>query len=542
MENKTDDFENRIALGMKSHLGWKELTFRGLGILSRRLANHLIKIGINKGDKVAILSESMPEWGATLFASVLAGATVVPLDIKLTIYELQSILADCQPKLLLVSNAFLETAVELKKEIPSIEDIIVLDGSSAMTEYASMYNIENNTEGKWRHRAPNKTALIIYTSGTTGSPKGVEISFKNVLAQIDSISKCFDFGENDQLLSILPMNHLFELTVGFLSFLNWGTSIYYSKSLKPKDLFSIIRDKKVTFMIVVPAFLKLLKTGIETEVNQLSPVRKAMFKFFYSIADYLPLWTRKLLFKKIHDKFGGKFKGCIAGGAPLDLDVGIFFKRIGMLVYQGYGLSEASPVVATERASVSKFRSVGRALPNVKVKTDPETGELLVKGDNVMKGYYNQPELTKEVFTEDGWLKTGDIAKIDKEGFVFITGRIKSMIVLSGGKKVFPEEVESVLEKSPMFEEVCVFGGRRTGGQKNSTEDVCVAILPKQEIAESAQNEQELENIIKAEVKKLSQRLAAYKRPVNIITADAPMPRTATRKIKRNEVKKLLLG
>lgn len=542
LEKRTDILENKIALGMKSNLGWKELTFRGLGTLSRRLASFLIKSGINKGDKIAILSESMPEWGAALFASILSGAITIPLDVKLTIFELTSILNDCKPKLIMVSNAYLETALKLKDEIDSIEQIVILDDNATSTNYPSLYNIPDEQDGKWRHRATSKTAFIIYTSGTTGTPKGVEISFKNVMAQVNSVGQCFDFGIKDKFLSILPMNHLFELTVGFLSFLGKGTSIYYSQSLKPKDLFNIIQEKQITFMIVVPAFLKLLKTSIEAELNQLKGLKKLIFNINYKLASLIPCYAfRKMLFLPIHKKFGGKFKGCISGGAPLDINVAKFFETIGMRVYEGYGLSEASPVVAVNRGNKCKLGSIGLPIPDVQVKVDPKTGELLVKGDNVMSGYYNRPDLTAEVIDGDGWLHTGDIAKIDKDGFVFIVGRIKSMIVLSGGKKVFPEDLEAVYEKSPKFAEVCVFGAKRSGGAKDGTEDIFVAVVPSQALIDNCSDEKQIEEEVRKEIKNLSIKLSSYKRPSNILIAKEPFPRTATRKVKRNEVKKDLL-
>ncbi len=543
LENRTEMLENKIALGMKSSLGWSELTFKGLGVLSRRLGNYLINSGVDKGDKLAILSESMPEWGAALFGSVVSGAITVPLDIKLTLYELTSVLNDCKPKVLIVSNAFLETGLKLKETIDSIQQIIILDDSGSNTVFPSLYNIPDETNRKWRHRATSKTAFIIYTSGTTGKPKGVEISFKNAMAQIDAVGQCFDLGEKDKFLSILPMNHLFELTVGFLSFLNKGTSIYYSQSLKPKDVFNVMQDKQITFMIVVPAFLKLLKTSLEVEINQLPAIRKLMFKFNYKLAKFIPFFSvRKMLFCFVHKKFGGKFKGCISGGAPLDITVAKFFERLGIRVYEGYGLSEASPVVAVNVKGATKLGSVGKPLPNVEAKIDAKTGELLVKGPSVMKGYYQLPELTAEAIEEDGWLHTGDIARIDQDGFIFITGRIKSMIVLSGGKKVFPEDIEAVLEPSPKFAEVCVFGAKRSGGQKDGTEDIFVAIVPSQIVLDNVKSDAELETVVRAEVKILSDKLSRYKRPTNIIITKEALPRTATRKVKRNDVRKTLVG
>ena len=540
LEERTAKLEDKNALGINTYLGWREITFRGLSILSRRLASYLIDVkGIEKGDKIAILSESKPEWGVTLFGAILSGATLVPLDIKLTEYELNSILSDSLPRILLTSSLYLEKAKLLKQQIPSIEEIIVLDEGSTDAECPCMYNMPDVPDKKWRHRSPSKTAFIIYTSGTTGKPKGVEITYKNAMAQVESINNCFRLGVNDRLLSILPMNHLFELSVGFLSFLSMGTAIYYSKSLKPKDLFRILSEKEITFMVVVPAFLKLLKADIESDIKQLGFFRKLFFKLKFAIAKSVPsMRLRKMMFPSIHRKFGGKFKGCISGGAPLDLEVGNFIETLGINILEGYGLSEASPVVSLNTKEAKKFGSVGRAIPGVEVKTDPETSELMVKGDNIMKGYYHQPELTAEVIEPDGWLHTGDIAKIDEEGFIFITGRIKNMIVLNGGKKVFPEEVEAVLQQSPMFQEVCVVGTKRSGGQKDGTEDVTAVIVPIKELAESTPDDKELLTKVRAEAKALSQRLSLFKRPTNIIISRDLLPRTATSKVKRKDVKK----
>lgn len=546
LEDKTVDYENRIALGIKTALGWKEFTYKGVGLLSRKLATYLMNdLQLKKGEKLAILSESKPEYGACVFASVMAGLVTVPLDIKLTKYELKSILTDCLPSVILVSQDYIERALELQKKVSSIKHVIVMDEPSYNLNLPSLYTIPNNYEGKWRHRSSKSTAFIIYTSGTTGAPKGVEISFRNMLAQLNDIEliipKFFNPEKGVSVLSILPMNHLFELTVGFSAFLYWGLSVYYTQSLKPKDILSIMKEKEVNFMIVVPAFLKLLKTGIESEINNGPKSLRILFKIMYKIAKRIPSYTiRKLMFKKIHDKFGGKFNGCIAGGAPLDLAVGEFFETIGIKVFQGYGLSETSPVVSVNYDKRNIMASVGRPLQSFETKIDPQTSEIMLKGPSVMKGYYNQPELTSEVIESDGWLHTGDMGRIDKDGHIFITGRIKNMIVLSGGKKVFPEEVESVLEKSKYFSEVCVMGSSRASGSKEGTEDIVAVVVPKEDLIKRIPQEQELNRIVRDEVKYLSNQLATYKRPINIIVVKEPLPKTTTRKVKRNEVKELV--
>lgn len=544
LEDKTNAFNDNVALGMKTAMGWKEFTYKGIGLMSRKLAWHLInELQVKKGDRLTILSESKPEYGACVFASILAGMTTTPLDVKLTKYELKSILTDCEPTVMLVSQTHVQTALDLQKEIPSLKHILVMDEPSYNLGLTSIYELPNNYDSKWRHRSTKSTAFIIYTSGTTGAPKGVEITFGNMIAQLEDLGDALEVilpDEHCTILSILPMNHLFEMTVGFSTFLNFGFSVYYTQSLKPKDILSIMREKQVNFMIVVPAFLKLLKTGIETELSNSPKITQTAFKVMYTIAKFIPFyWVKKLMFKKIHDKFGGHFVGCISGGAPLDINVGKFFETIGIKVYQGYGLSEASPVVSVNTDKRNDIASVGRPLKTFTAKTDEETGELILKGPAVMKGYHNQPAMTAQVIDEDGWLHTGDIAKIDKDGHIYITGRIKNMIVLSGGKKVFPEEVEAVLEKSSYFAEVCVLGISRTFGAKDGTEEIAAVIVPKEELI-AKYDEETLDKLIRSEVKSLSTRLTPYKRPVNIAISKTPLPRTTTRKVKRKEVKELV--
>ncbi|MBP7212385.1 AMP-binding protein [bacterium] len=546
LEDKTKVYGDRVALGIKTALGWKEFSYKGVGLISRKLANYLMNdLDLKKGERLAILSESKPEYGACVFASVMAGLITVPLDVKLTKYELKSILSDCLPSVVLASQNYLEKALALQKEVSSIKHVILIDEPSYNVSMPCLYTLPTSSEGKWRPRSSKSTAFIIYTSGTTGSPKGVEISFRNMLAQLEDIEgilpQFFDPTDGISVLSILPMNHLFELTVGFSAFLYWGLSVYYTHSLKPKDILSIMREKGVNFMMVVPAFLKLLKAGIESEIKASPKHVQIGFAFMYKIAKLIPFYSvRKLLFKKIHDQFGGKFGGCIAGGAPLDLEVADFFETIGIKVYQGYGLSEASPVVSVNYDKRNDLASVGKPFPSLNARIDEESGELLLKGPSVMKGYYHNPELTAETIDADGWLHTGDIAKLDKTNHIYITGRIKNMIVLSGGKKVFPEEVEKVLEKSDKFREVCVLGISRSGGAKDGTEDIAAVVVPTEELIRNVKDDEELNKIARDEVKLLSKQLAPYKRPINITVVKDPLPKTTTIKIKRKEVKKLI--
>ncbi len=537
---------NKVALAMKSKWGWRECTYKGLSLMAQKLGAYLINdLQIEKGERLAILSESKPEYAPCVFGSALAGLVTVPLDNKLTIYELESILSNCEPTVMLCSGANLEKAKEIQKRVPSIKHIILMDAALLDNkDIPSLYSIPENYKAKWRRRPLSATAFIIYTSGTTGAPKGVQTTYKNILTQMYDLRPVFAniMPKDDvRLLSILPMNHLFEMTVGFFAMLIHGYTIYYTKSLKPKDILEIMAEKRIKFLVTVPAFLKLLKTSAESDIRKKSAIYQFFFNIRYHIARFMPRVCRRAFFKSVHKMFGAELYGCISGGAPLDEAVGSFFDRIGVRVYQGYGLSETSPVVSVcKRGKNYDLTSVGPILNSFEAKID-DNGELLLKGPSVMKGYYKQEELTKTVIDEDGFFHTGDKAEIRK-GNLYITGRLKNMIVLSGGKKVFPEEVENVLGDSPNFAEVCVVGMKRHGGEKDGCEEIVTVIVPNEDFRAKYPTQEELEKAVRAEVKELSNRLASYKRPVKIMIRSELLPKTTTNKLKRNAIKEELIA
>lgn len=544
-ENVANKNFNKVALAMKSKWGWRECTYKGLSIMAQKLGAYLINdLKVEKGERLAILSESKPEYAPCVFGSALAGLITVPLDNKLTIYELESILSNCEPTILLCSGENLKKAKELQKRISSIKHIILMDAALLDDkDIPSLYSIPENYQAKWRRRPLSATAFIIYTSGTTGAPKGVQTTYKNILTQMYDIRPVFNniMPKDDvRLLSILPMNHLFEMTVGFFAMLIHGYTIYYTKSLKPKDILEIMAEKKIRFLVTVPAFLKLLKSSAESDIRKKSSFYQFFFNLRYHMARFVPRAFRRFFFKSVHKMFGAELYGCISGGAPLDEAVGEFFDRIGVRVYQGYGLSETSPVVSVcKRTRNYDLTSVGPILNSFEAKIDEPSGELLLKGPSIMKGYYKQEELTKTVIDNDGWFHTGDKAEI-KKGNLYITGRLKNMIVLSGGKKVFPEEVENVLGDSKNFAEVCVIGMKRQGGEKDGCEEIVTVIVPTEDFSNKYSTDEELEKAVRAEVKELSNRLASYKRPVKIVVKKEALPKTTTNKLKRNEIKEMV--
>lgn len=537
MKQYSDVYGQTKAVSLKTKEGYEEITYIELKRRAKTLGNYLMEnADLQRGDRVAILCESRPEFAIGMFGSIQTGAITVPLDVKLTVPEHTHILSDCTPKILLTSSHYLEHAIELKNNVPSIQYIFVLDDEER--EYPEIMSVSKMTADLSysfnRARSMDETALIVYTSGTTGNPKGVMISFGNIYSQMKDFEKVLKLNQKSTFLSILPLNHLLELNVGFFGTLFMGARVVYIKSLNPKELTGAMKEKQITNMIVVPLVAKMLKNSVDKQINKLPPVKKKVFDLMYSTAKFMPRFVRRLMFKSIIDGFGGKFECFMSGGAPLETDVAEFFTRIGIPVFEGYGLTETSPVISTNEYKHYKIGTVGVPLPSVTVKLS-EQGEIMVKGPNVMQGYYGKPEMTAEVIDEEGWFHTGDIGEIDNQGFVKITGRIKNMIVLGGGKKIFPEEVEAVLETSDLIKELCVLSLKIKSGNKAGTEEVGVIIVPSDEL--SKKSDDEIQKTLENEVKKLSKdNLAEYKTPTVVVFRREELPKTSTQKVKRKEL------
>ena len=537
MQSKFDIYSSSKALSLKEKDQWNYLTYTELTKLSKCLSNYFINQGIKNEDRIAILSESRPEWAVVFFASIISGAIVVPLDIKLTYDELKPLVINCNPSIICVSPDFIETANQLKSEIPSIKQIFVIDKNKFTEEFDLLDGLNEYPGEKRRERDLDDTALIVYTSGTTGNPKGVMITLRNIVSQITDFDEIYDFVPRESVVSILPLNHMFEITVGLLTMLYRGAQINYIKTLHPKEFTKIMQEKKITRIIAVPAFLKVLKRSIEREIQKSDPISRNLFKIFFKVSKFIPFnFLRKLLFFKVHSSFGGELNEFISGGAPLDNNIAEFFIILGIPVYQGYGLTETGPVVTGNNPKYNRLGSVGKPLPSVAIKISKE-GEIWVKGPNIMKGYYNRSDLTNEVIDKDGWFHTGDLGRIDKDGYLYIIGRLKNLIVLSGGNKVQPEEVEAILSKSPIIKESCVVGVLIQEGVKKGSEEIIAVIVPVNEIQKEYQNDiQGLRNIINHEVNRLSKSLTVYKRPDKIVLRMEDFQKTTTGKIKRRNV------
>lgn len=540
LESKSDRFAARTALCIKQGHKWMSLSYGELSRRARRFAAYLIESGLVQGDRLAILSESRPEWGIAFFAGVRAGAVVVPLDVKLSEAELTTILTDCAPRVLCVSEHYKEVAQTLVSRIPSIQLISVLEEGCGEEGMPSIDQLSPHDMLPSRERELDEPALIIYTSGTTGSPKGVMTTFGNLIFQVKNFEQLVEMGADDRFLSILPLNHLLELTGGFLGVLHTGGTICYSSSLYPQDIARYMRERQVTAMIGVPLFYKALKNSIEREAKHVSPWKRLSYQGAMRLAPLIPWKTaRRIFFFPIHRQFGNRLRAFVSGGAPLEGEVARFFDRMGLPVLQGYGLTETSPVISVNTLRANRLGSVGKPLPGIEVKIDvKETGqvegEILTRGPHVMKGYYKRPDLTHEVMDQDGWFHTGDLGRMDQDGFLYVTGRIKNLIVLGGGKKVHPEEVEAVLSRSAAVKEVCVVGRISRDGARAGTEEVCAVVVPSDALLRRHTGRMDLiEQAIQEEFEWLNKDLALYKRPSRVFVRSEDLPKTATRKIKR---------
>lgn len=533
MQMKAEFYSDRAAFQHYEAGAWRALTYAELASRVRSLSDYLIESGFTPGDRIAILSESRPEWAVALLASVRCGAIVVPLDAKLTAAELKSILRDAEPRVLFVSSAQASVAEELKAELPFLENVFLLNSGSGDGGFTSIDQLQAVRLQEGITREVDEIALIVYTSGTTGAPKGVMITFKNLGYQIMNFGEVIKLDERDMLMSMLPLNHLLELTCGLLGALYAGGRISYCSTLFPHEIAQIMRDQRVTCMITVPLFLKMLKGSIEKEVARRGHASERLFRALLQSARWIKSHRlRKLLFKQIHNQLGGRLRAFISGGASLDAEVEEFFDRLGIPIYQGYGLTETSPVISVNTPAHKRAGSVGRPLPGVRVRllengTRRGEGEILTAGPHVMKGYFKREDLTREVIDEQGWFNTGDLGRLDEDGFLYITGRTKNLIVLGSGKKVNPEDVEAVLCESPLIKEVCVVGLQSRGGLQRGYEEIYAVVVPREREGSAIELE------ITEEVDRLSASLAPFKRPTNVIVRYEDLPRTSTRKVKR---------
>ncbi|MBU0635178.1 MAG: AMP-binding protein [Candidatus Omnitrophica bacterium] len=535
----------------------RQISFRELWHKSKKIAAYLQELDIGQQKCVALLLENRPEWAVCFFGAVLGGCAVVPIEIKLAEKEISHIIGDCQSRVIFASREFLEKAVILRKTCPSLKWIICLDDIDFTLEGGDCENIiglaaiiENTVEPVISSvRDNNDVALIVYTSGTMGSQKGVQLTLANLSFQLRAYTKILTPGFNDRFLSILPLSHTFEITCGLLGPLFNGSAVVYLGSFKSKDIIQAIGEHKITLMVIVPLALKLIHNGIMRKVEKLTRWKRLCFwgaRFLCLSLRNIGRFLGPRLFRKIRTQIGTSLRAFVCGAAALDPKITRDFEIFGITVLEGYGLTETSPVISVNRFGDNKIGSVGKPLGGIEVKILKEKdrdkeGEIITRGPHLMRGYYKDAEKTAQII-RDGWLHTGDIGYFDRKGFLYITGRIKNVIVTGKGKKIHPEEIETELLRSPYIKDACVFGSIAKKGLRKGTEEVKAIIVPDLDYfistAKLATQEQ-MQALIKQEINTISRHLAGYKRVVDFRIYNKELPKTTTLKVKRRYVHKL---
>ena len=530
---------------------FREITHKEFRDEINALGTKLIDMGL-KDKRIAVISENRYEWGVDYLAVAAGTGVIVPLDKALPDNEIESLIIRSEVEAIFYSKKYDEVMNRIREQKNTkLQYFISMDldkeengvkSQKELTKEGRKLLEEGNREFLDSKIDNEKMGIMLFTSGTTAMSKAVMLSHKNICSNLQDITAVIKLTPEDRFLSFLPLHHTFECTVGFLYPISTGGSIAFCDGIR--HIAENIKEYKITAMISVPilyeAMYKKVMKAIEKK-GKLETVKKGV-----KISNFLLKFgidIRKKLFKEIHDTFGGKLRLFVSGGAALEPDTEKGFNELGITMYQGYGLTESSPVIAAEDDKYRRIGSIGKALPSLDVKIDnPDedgVGELLAKGPSMMLGYYNNEEATKETL-KDGWLYTGDLARIDKDGFIFISGRKKFVIVLKNGKNIFPEELEALINKIEGVKESFVYGRPEDDGDYKIAAKIVYDKENAKEILGTT-DENEIKEKIWQEVKKVNKTMPAYKYIRDIIVTDKELIKTTTQKVKRAEEIKTVL-
>jgi long-chain acyl-CoA synthetase len=535
----TDSFQELIASiedihGDKRALSyfegnWVEGNYQEFVSNVLRFSRFLTKKNISSKN-ILILSESRPEVVELYFAGFCSNVTTVPVDVKLSAKEIAYILQQTKPEIVFVSSKHFS---DLKQAQLLCEFPITMIAINKIQNSYSLEDIVDDESIKLPDEDIDKTGMIIYTSGSTGQMKGVETRGSQLLFQIKSLMRVGNNEQKERLISMLPLNHLFEVS-GLFAALASGHDICIAHSLEKEDLGVCFQKQQPTLMFTVPLFCKSIMNGVKLNIADSPLPKRFIFKLITLLAKLIPVTKfRRFLFSAIHQKFGGNLYRFIAGGAAVDKSIIRFFSLIGISIFEGYGLTETSPVITVNRKESWAPGSVGQLIPGVEVKIDDTNGEIYTRGPHIMKGYFNNPNATKEVIDKEGWFRTGDIGSFDDKNNLFITGRSKNLIILESGKKVHPEEVEKVFDDIDFIKEISIFGDK-SKSTSNSQNIVLVAHIDDNTLQENGlEKSQEL---LQNEIFKRSDRIASYKMPSKICISRDELPKTTTMKVKHFKV------
>lgn len=543
------DYKETPVFLVKTQKGGKyhEITHTRLEKDMNALGTRLIDLGL-RGEKIAVIGENSYEWALSYFAIVNGVGTVVPLDKELSMEEISNLVKTAGCKGILYSSSYekyaakLDIPVKLKFELYRNEDVPFSENDMASLIYEGRKLLSHGDRRFLDAEIdPRAAAVMLFTSGTTGDPKAVMLSHENIVSNIKNISKIVRIEPGDRTLSILPIHHTFESTVDIMTVLYQGGSIAFFEGLK--HVTKNLAEAQASVLVGVPLIFESIyaKLWKQAEKAKKTKALKAAIKLNRTLRK-AGIDKRHKLFRTIYDSLGGRLRLVITGAAGIDPKVLRGFHDLGLEVAQGYGLTETAPIIAGTPDGEEKYRktgSVGKIIPEGEVKiADPNEdgiGEILYKGPNVMLGYYEMPEKTAEVIDKDGWFHTGDLGFMDPEGWLYITGRKKNVIVTKTGKNIYPEELEQVLNKLPVIEECMVYG--LDGMDAGDGTIVAVQVRPDYEAIRERgprePDEEDVYEIVKRFIAEENQKLPNYKRIRHIVIREEEFVKTTTHKIKR---------
>jgi long-chain acyl-CoA synthetase len=435
LEESARKFGTKDALTIRPGFRTRSWTYRDLNEVVPRVASYLKDSGLKKGDRVLIWGVNRPEYGIAFLAALRLGAVLVPLEANYAAEFAQKIAQRTRASGAIVSSQTLERAKTLGLPLHQMEVLPDLARECPPLEKVAVTG--------------DDLAEVVFTSGTTGDPKGAMLTHRNILSNAIAATQIFPIGPKMRLLSFLPLSHMFEQLGGFFCVLLAGASVIYPTSRQPAVVRRTFKDRKVSMVLITPAVVKSLMLAIERSAE--AQGKKKLFETLRRVARHLPMPLRRVVFFSVHRQFGGRFRYIISGGAALDPALGESWRELGIDVIQGYGTTECSPGLTFNRVELNRLGSVGTPLPGVEIKIAAD-GEVLARGANVFKGYWENEEATRAVLDKDGWYHTGDLGEIDKDGFLWLRGRKKDMIVLADGTNVYPEDIENALAADPRIE------------------------------------------------------------------------------------------
>ncbi|MFI3267206.1 MAG: AMP-binding protein [Rikenellaceae bacterium] len=532
IDRAESQFADNIAFQIRNRESYDKITYKQFVKDVRSLAAYFHKNGYSN-KHISIIGENSYEYAVTHYGAIYCGSVIVPIDKDLTPAEISSLLTMSDTKFLVYSSAYDDSVESIFDDHKDTKFVKITKRAKEGTFLDLLAQGEAIIAKEGIFKAdPEYTSMceIVLTSGTTGVSKGVMLSHENLLTNIDSCLEVISFDATT--LSLLPMHHTFESTLGVLLSIYQGTTTSINNSVK-----YIAQNMKMfrpTELLVVPLIAESLYNNIWKSIRESG--KEKSVKTVLSISRFLlkmGIDLRRVFFKKILEAFGGRLNSLFCGGALLDKDVAIGLYEFGVNVYIGYGITECSPIIAGNVSlRPSKYGSCGQAFSCNEIKlvdlNENNEGEIYVKGTNVMLGYYKNPEATAEVM-EDGWYKTGDIGKYDKDGFLYITGRKKNVIVLKNGKNIYPEELEGYIAKIKYIQE-CLVTAISDGLEQTAIQ---AEIFLNQDLIESEKIENP-ENFVREEIEKLNDTLAYYKRITAVKFRETEFNKTTSRKIKRH--------